>query len=309
LSASPAQNVVFRVTGGEAGQRLDKLVVARASVGRRRASELFAASKVRVDGVLVRKSALAREGALVEVELGEPLELADEALPELDVRLETPELVVVSKPAGQPSVTLRGGRPNSLAAALIRRYPEMSALPKPLEAGLLHRLDTWTSGLLIAARSPSSFERLGAALRAGAIDKRYLAIVESEGLPGSGLIDSPLAVERGARRVTVASHQAQKVRAAETHWRVVRRAGRWALVEIEAPRALRHQIRAHLSSIGRPLAGDVLYGGARLPELGERHALHASHVGWSGDENLRGFSVDDALPADLRGLLEGGPGA
>jgi 23S rRNA-/tRNA-specific pseudouridylate synthase len=116
LSGPPPENLAFRVTSSDAGSRLDKLVVARASVGRRRAAQLFSMGRVRMDGALVKKSAIARDGALVEVDLSEAAEPSTDLLPELDLRLETAELVVVSKPAGQPSVSLRGGRPNSLAA-------------------------------------------------------------------------------------------------------------------------------------------------------------------------------------------------
>ena len=90
---------------------------------------------------------------------------------------------------------------------------------------------------------------------------------------------------------------------AVTDFQVVRRVAAWALLEVFAARAYRHQIRAHLAAIGHPIVGDVLYGGATDTELGERLALHANHVSWRGDDACPAFSVDDALPDDIAQLV------
>jgi 23S rRNA pseudouridine1911/1915/1917 synthase len=87
-------------------------------------------------------------------------------------------------------------------------------------------------------------------------------------------------------------------RQASTSFRVLEIHGEWALVEARASAAIRHQIRVHFSAIGNPLAGDVLYGGARVSEL-DRHALHACSIGWSGDATVPPFEVRSGLPDDL----------
>jgi 23S rRNA pseudouridine1911/1915/1917 synthase len=84
----------------------------------------------------------------------------------------------------------------------------------------------------------------------------------------------------------------------------VRIAGPWALVEVRVSRALRHQIRAHFAAIEHPLAGDTLYGGAEIRALG-RHALHAAHVAFDGEDTVPAFDVRSPLPADIAGLLDG----
>ena len=77
-----------------------------------------------------------------------------------------------------------------------------------------------------------------------------------------------------------------------------------SLVELKVGSAFRHQIRAHLASIGHPIVGDHVYGGESAPELGDRHALHASHIAWAGDATLEGFTVLEPLPGELARLLD-----
>jgi 23S rRNA pseudouridine1911/1915/1917 synthase len=225
----------------------------------------------------------------------------------LSVVLERTDLVVADKPAGQPCAPLRPGETGTLANALVARYPEMAALGfRPSEPGLCHRLDNDTSGLVLAARSAQSFERLIQAIRAGAMQKRYLLICPQRGLPDRGCIDVPLRPHpRDRRRVvpaeTDAAVGAGRGRPARTPFRVLARRAGLALVEARVSRALRHQIRAHFASIGHPLVGDRIYRSDRT-ELG-RHALHASQIRFGGDDQVEPFEVRSALPADLRGLL------
>jgi 23S rRNA pseudouridine1911/1915/1917 synthase len=304
--SSPGQPAILTVSAAEANLRLDKLLVQRLGLGRRAANLLFADGKVLLGGRVAKKSDLARPGTELVVHLpSETRPVADPELP-LDVRLERPDLVVVSKPAGQPSVPVPGSETGTLVSALLARYPEMAGIGySEREPGLLHRLDTGTSGLLLAARTPVAFAHLREILQTGRLHKRYQAIVEREGLPGEGEIDSPLAPHpRDRRRMHVARSENERgTKPARTLWRVLRRTARFALVEIDVERALRHQIRVHLASIGHPIVGDALYGGVAASGFTERHALHASHLSWTGDSSLKSFSVDAALPPDMAQLL------
>lgn len=305
------RTLTFTVSASEAGQRLDKLVVARSELGRRRVAELFARGQVAVAGRRIPKGEPAREGDEIVVSFDADDRPAPEPEARLSVRLETPHLVVVAKPAGQPSAPLRG-EPGTLAGALLGRFPEMAGVGhSPREPGLLHRLDTQTSGLVVAARNPDAFRRLHDALRQGAMTKRYLAIVDSEGLGDSGTIDAPIAPDRkNPKRVLVADPTSQRTgknraRPALTRWTLLEARGRFALLEVTVSRALRHQIRAHLASIGHPIAGDAVYGGPLAPELGERHALHASYIAWAGDDTIAAFALEEPLPADMASLMAG----
>jgi 23S rRNA pseudouridine1911/1915/1917 synthase len=294
----------FIVQPDEAGLRFDKLVVRHGERGgRQRSRDLFASGAVLVNGRSVPKGSRARPGDVVEVMDAEAHALLGDPTAPLDVRAVSEHWIVVCKPAGQPSVALSGVETGTLANALLGHYPELAAVGSPLEAGLVQRLDNGTSGLLVAARTPDAHARLRAAIASGSIDKRYFAIVPERDLPGSGIVDWPLLPSRRASTVHVDFSNRASSRQAVTHWRVLRRGGRWALLEVSVSRAYRHQIRAHLAALGHPIVGDVLYGGAAEPRLGERHALHASYLAWTGDGTLAGFEVTDELPAALLALL------
>lgn len=299
----------FQVEPEEAGQRLDRVVIRRVpGLGRKGATRLFASGAVHIEGRRALKGEPATAGAELTVELSPQESIAAEPDAPLDVRLEMPELVVVSKPAGQATVPLDDAERGTLAGALIGRYPEMRSVGyRPREPGLLHRLDTQTSGLLVAARSARVFEHLRAELRAGRFEKRYLAVVSGDGLDDRGTIDAPIAPDRSNRKRVRVGPEVQDRRAARrarTRYRVLSRAERWTLVEVEVSHAYRHQVRAHLSFAGHPIAGDVLYGGEPVELLGQRHALHASYVAWAGDDVVPAFTVEDRLPDELRRLLE-----
>jgi len=298
---------VYEVPAQAAGERLDKfLVQQQPQLGRQGARWLSEHGLVRVDGARAVKSRLLRAGERVELfgEYGGAPPPEREA--PLAVVLERAELVVVDKPAGQPSAPLAPGERGSVAGALLGRYPEMRDVGyRAREPGLLHRLDTRTSGLLLAARTPLCFDVLRAALSAEQLHKRYLAIVPSA-VPDSALLEQALAPDAGGSgRVVLAAHQdVPGARPCRSALRTLERRGPWALVEVTASRAYRHQVRVHLAAAGWPIAGDLEYGGS--PVLEGRHALHASHLSFDGDARVEAFRVDSVLPAELRALLEAG---
>lgn len=303
----------FTVEADEAGERLDKFLVRRCpELGRRAAADFVESGLVRVAGRRASKSQRLGAGdeVTVPLEWAAPPPAETQSALQLQLRLERGDLVVVDKPAGQPSAPLSTDETGTLAGALLARYPEMKGVGyRAREPGLIHRLDTRTSGLVVAARNAVAFEVLRDALHSHRIDKRYLAIVEAAGLPDSRAIELPL-MPGGSGRVVVApahSH-ASGVKACVSRFRTLERRGRFALVEVEASRAYRHQVRVHLAASGWPIAGDLEYGGAAREGLAGRHALHASHVAWAGDERVPAFAVDSPLPEDLVAFFAGSAG-
>jgi 23S rRNA pseudouridine1911/1915/1917 synthase len=335
----PGTTLRIEVTARLAGMRLDKLLAlgvqpelaprtaepattsTETSLSRAALKQLFASGSVWLLGRDGRrrpatKGESAAEGDTVLVcRDAEELELAMDhaAVPDGEARLhivlETPWIVVVDKPAGQPSAPLEPGERGTVANALLARFPEMAGVGfSPREPGLCHRLDNDTSGLLLAARRAEAFATLTAAIRAGRLHKRYLLVCPAQGLPARGSIDLPLAPHpRDSRRVLACAHPRDRsrhaARAALTTYRVLQRSGDSALCEARAPKALRHQIRAHFAAIGHPIHGDRLYGSKVALDLG-RHALHASSIAFAGDGAIDGFRLRSPLPAELRALVQ-----
>lgn len=293
----------LRIGAEQAGRRLDKILANALGLSRRHVRDLFRAQCVRVEGRLRPASYLAHLGENVAilplpaaaVKLGAPLRVVQQ----------TADWVIVDKPAGQPTVALRQRQGDSLAEALERQFPELAELGyRKGEAGLLHRLDTHTSGLLLAARNAEAFNHLRSLLKQGLIEKRYYAIVRSRPDLDACTIELPVKPRPGSsRRVMVCAYDDPRGQPASTQLRVVSRHRHWTLLDVSVAHAYRHQIRVHLSHAGHPLAGDTLYGGEPVTLLGERHALHAHFIAWSGDTQIAAFSADSPLPTEFSGML------
>lgn len=306
------------ITDAQAGTRVDKLLVqAVPGLGRAGAKRLFEKGRVRLQpggegrSRVASKGDVAAAGDVLDVDV-EITEAGSAAAPDPDapltIVLERPDLLVVEKPAGQPTAPLNPGERGTLANALVARFPELAGIGfSPREPGLCHRLDTETSGLVLAARSKEAFDVLTGALKEGRLDKRYLLVCDAQDLPEAGTIEIPLAPHpKDKRRVYPCAHPRDVARyaprPASTAYARVRVEGDRALVEARAPKALRHQIRAHFAAIGHPLAGDTLYGGRPAPGL-SRHALHAHRIAWGGDAKVPAFSAMSPLPADIAAIL------
>lgn len=296
------------------GARLDRALVQLAtSLSRARVKRAIEERAVRVDGRVRPKGALVAQGETISITVAAAADDEGPAVPEpeapLEVLFSSEEVVVVAKPPGQPTVPLKAGETGTLANALVGHFPEMASVGyAEREPGVLHRLDTETSGAVLAARTSEAFEELREALKDERIAKQYLLVCASDGLPDEGRIEFPLTNHpKDQRRVYACIHPRDVMRyqprPASTDYRVLRRQGEWALVEVTVAKASRHQIRAHFAAIEHPLAGDELYGGAAVTGL-ERHALHASQVRYSGGAVVGPFTVTAPLPEDLARLLD-----
>jgi len=295
------------VSGGARRDRLDRALARLFGVSRGRAMEWIAEDRVRVDGRRAAKGAQVGPGARVSVRRPPPDAPAPQ--PELPLRIvhADGQVVVADKPAGMPSHPLKPGETGTAANALVGRFPELASVgPAPREGGLVHRLDTDTSGLLLAARTDAAHALLRAQFAARTVEKGYLALVAGE-LHAGGEIDVPLAHDpHDARKVRAASDpewaEAHEARPASTRFTpALRRAG-FTLVDVEIATGVLHQIRAHLAFIGHPLAGDALYGGPELPGL-SRHFLHAARLAFAHPDGSRP-RFDSPLPEDLASVLE-----
>lgn len=297
---------IFVVTSEDEGRRADLLIARRLErLSRRRAGQLCESGRVRVDGRRVAKGALLSAGSHVAVALDE--HGAARPAPELPLKvvLERDDLLVVDKPAGVPCAALPGREEGTLAGALLARYPELMEVGYESpdgcgrrDPGLLHRLDTHTSGLVLVARSPESFARLRCELQAGRIEKKYWALVPPGRLPAFASCTAALAPDpRSSKRVVVSA----KGRPSRSEFRVVRRTPSVDLVEVSAAVAYRHQVRVHAAQLGAPLAGDPLYGDFRS-DLRPRHALHACAIR-GASPGIAPFTAVADLPADLAALL------
>ena len=210
-------------------------------------------------------------------------------------------LLVVDKPAGLLTHPARGHSGPTLAAAL---RDLAAGGPDPGRAGIVHRLDRDTSGLLVVARTDEAHARLQAMLRAREITRLYLALVTGSPEAESGTIDAALGRDRVRR--TVMSTRTDRARSAVTHFEVLERLARTSLLSVRLETGRTHQIRAHLAAIGHPVCGDPHYGGAgcgRRLGLG-RQFLHAEELMFRHPLTGEFLRCESKPPVDLREALD-----
>jgi 23S rRNA pseudouridine1911/1915/1917 synthase len=288
--------VRIEVPADAAGERLDVFLAAH--VGSRAAAQrAIDAGRVQVDGEERAKRHALRGGEVLEVleEAEAPAVEAPEAA--FAVAWEDEHLLVVDKPPGVVVHPARGHASGTLAQALERRG---AAGGEPGRAGLVHRLDRDTSGLLVVARSEAVHAALKAQLKARGILREYLALVEGRPSARSGVIEAPLGRDRRVR--TRISTDTADGRAAVTHFATEAALEGYTLLRVRLETGRTHQIRAHLKAIGHPVVGDPEYG--RRGVLGlERQFLHAEHLAFEHPVTGEAVDVRSPLPADLAAAL------
>lgn len=281
-----------------------------AALGRAAITRLIESGDVRVEMRRVAPSYRVRAGDRVLI-VG-PLSAQaqpDEEAP-LSLAYEAEGFVVANKPAGMPTHPLAPGERGTLASALLARFPEMASFGySTREPGIVHRLDTGTSGLVLAARTRSAFQALCAQLEQGKIDKRYLALcapalAQAPSEPLRPQLYRAWLIAHGPRvRVELRETAAPGAQSIETEIMRSTPYGQFALVELRVRRAHRHQVRAHLAALGFPIAGDALYAGRELAGL-DRHFLHASALGFADPATGEAMVVEAPLPSELLAALE-----
>ena len=281
-----------------AGERLDVFLAAHAG-SRAAAQRLIEGGHVTVDGALKAKRQVLAGGELVRVE--EPGAAAETAaVPDarFTIAWEDEHLIVVDKPAGVVVHPARGHRRGTLAQALAGRVAGGEDAER---AGIVHRLDRDTSGLLVVARSDPVHAALKALLAERRLVREYLALVEGRPPARRGRIDAPLGRDRRVR--TRVSTDTDEPREAVTHFEVERALPHDTLLRVRLETGRTHQIRAHLLAIGHPVAGDREYGAPGRHGL-ERQFLHAARLAFRHPVSGAAVDVRSPLPDDLAAALE-----
>ncbi len=298
---------IARVDQRFSGRRLDWVAAHYFDAfSRSKLQSWIKAGRILVNGQAVSTKYLVKLDDLIEldVELVEDIEW--QAVPqEISPLYEDEHILVVNKPAGLVVHPAAGHARDTLVNAFLHLYPELRSIPR---AGIVHRLDKDTSGLLVVARSLQAHKSLVKQLESRIVARQYKALAQGEPITG-GTIDAPIG--RHPKHRIKMSVRGKSGKCARTHYRVAQRFNGFTLLDVKLDTGRTHQIRVHLSHIGLPLLGDPLYGARlRFPKscpsgLAEtlscfkRQALHAFELGFEHPATKQWVSWQAPIPDDM----------
>ena len=267
---------------------------------RSRLRQLIDSGDVLVNGALVKPAHRVRPGdrVLVSVPPPRPSAAVPQDIP-LTVVYQDADLVVIDKPAGLAAHPGPGHPDQTLVNGLLALCPDIQGIGGEVRPGIVHRLDKDTSGLMIAAKNESAHHGLSQQIKDRLVHKGYLALVEGSLAPETGVIDAP--VGRDPRRRTRMAVTAGG-RESRTGYRLLERAGRFSLLELQLHTGRTHQARVHLAWLGHPILGDAVYG--RRSPLLPRHFLHAHRLAFAHPATGEPLAFSSPLPIDLEAALE-----
>ena len=284
------------------GVRLDQYICqSDTGISRTSVQRLIGDGHVTLNDMAAKASQKIRAGDVVLVNVPPPEPsplLVPENIP-LDIVHEDADIVVVNKPAGVTVYPAPGHPHQTLMNAILAHCPDVSRIDGSVRPGIVHRLDKDTSGVMVVAKNKAAQLNLSAQLKNRRVLKQYLVLVRGNPVPEQGTVEAPIGRHpRDRKRMAVVSGGRQ----ARTLYRVVRRVGRYALVEATLETGRTHQIRVHFSHVGWPVAGDGVYG-VKVGWLG-RQFVHASRLGLRLPSNNEWAVFSAELPRDLAEALE-----
>lgn len=307
------RDIQLIVGATEAGQRLDRWLVARfPSVARAQAEEAVAAGAVLLNGRRAAKGlALAAGDAVQIIECLERSDFAaipDATLP-LEIIFSDAHLLACNKPAGMPVHPQRAGETGTLVNALLGRHPELAGLGgDAMFPAFAHRIDTETSGLVLAARTPAVYDALRTLFRTRQMHKEYYALVHGRVTQGARLDDElahdPARPERMLILTPRNRAKARKAMRALTEFAIAGNLGKFTLLRVVIETGVTHQIRCQLAARGHAVLGDKIYGAPDADTCGlARHFLHAARLEFIHPVTVAPLALEAPLPGELAAVL------
>jgi 23S rRNA pseudouridine1911/1915/1917 synthase len=294
--------MTFAAAPADVGKRLDHYLQEQLpQYSRSRLQSWIKAGRVAVNGAPAKASLHLHGGEAVALEPADlpPLRAEPEDLP-LEILYEDPDVIAVNKAPGVVVHAGAGRHSGTLVNALLHKYGSLSQTGGELRPGIVHRIDRFTSGVLLVARNDAAHRNLAAQFSGRTVEKVYLALVHGNLKADTGRITAPIARDPVHRARMTA--RLGTGRTARTEYKVLQRFGAFTFLEVRIGTGRTHQIRVHLASIGHPVAGDTLYG-APASSRG-RYFLHSHRISFTQPSTGERITVTAPLPADLEDWLQ-----
>lgn len=289
------------------GERLDKALVQHfPQFSRTQIQQLIKEGAVLVNGRIAKPN-LKLEGAeQIEITLPEPVDtdLHPEDIP-LDIRYEDDDLLVVNKPAGMVVHPGTGHYTGTLVNAVLAHCPDVLGVGYEKRPGIIHRLDKYTSGLIVVAKNDQALRYLQHQFKSRTVDKRYIALVDGQLHPPADLIDAPIGRDKQARKkmAIIPLHHSAQSRPAQTRYTTLASYDDFTLVKCQPLTGRTHQIRVHLAYIGFPIVGDNIYGRRKASIKLGRHFLHAAKITFKRPSDRTEITCESELPPELQTVI------
>ena len=287
----------------DAGTRIDKLLSAQLSdMSRSALQKLTEDGSVLVGGKAVSKNYKLKNGDVITVDIPEPQELKAEPqdIP-IDIVYEDDALLVVNKPKGMVVHPAAGNPDGTLVNALLYHCKgRLSSINGVIRPGIVHRIDKFTSGLLMVAKTDKAHNSLAAQIKEHSFTREYNAVCVGRFKEPIGTINEPIGRSKFDRKKMCVTYQNSKE--AVTHYEVIEELGQYSLVRFRLETGRTHQIRVHSAFIGHPVLGDDVYG---RPYKGiEGQCLHAKKLGFVHPETGEYMEFDSQLPDYFTRILD-----
>lgn len=292
----------IKVEAENSGKRLDVFLMEKTEYSRNKVQKLVEDKKVTVNEKEVKSSYKLKEGDSIEYEeyIEEDMNVEPENIP-LDIVYEDDDVLVVNKENGMVVHPAPGNYHGTLVNALLYHSKTLSDINGEFRPGIVHRIDAYTTGLLVVAKNNKAHEILAKQLEEKTTHRKYVALVWGVVNTDTGTIDAPIGRDpRDRKKMTVTDINAKD---AVTHFKVIERYSTTTLIELELETGRTHQIRVHMNYIGYPIVNDPVYGHRKLiDETGQ--CLHAKELGFVHPKTNEYISFTSELPNSFTNILK-----
>jgi 23S rRNA pseudouridine1911/1915/1917 synthase len=285
------------------GERVDRIVSLLADVSRSVAQHVVTHEGVMIDGKIETSGKLRlSEGQTISIDISKvpqpQLPQPDETVL-VDIVFEDQDIIVVNKTPGLVVHPGAGNPDGTLVNGLLALFPELAEVGQPMRPGIVHRLDSGTSGLMVVARTQHAYEQLVSDLTDHNVTREYLALAWGHFDAESGVIDADIGRDPRDPLKMAVVHNGKWARTHFSVERAFQEPAPISLVRCSLETGRTHQIRVHLAAVSHPVVGDATYGGAKSSLVAERPMLHAQHLAFSHPRTREPVAFDAPLPHDM----------
>lgn len=284
------------------GVRIDQYLVEKLDFTRSKIEKIIKEDKVKVNGNVVKKSYILKQGDLIEVEeYIEPVMSIEPVDMNLDIVYEDHDVIVVNKANGVVVHPAPGNYSNTLVNGLIFHSKQLSSLNGEFRPGIVHRIDADTTGLLMVAKNDKAHAILAKQLEEKTTTRRYIALVWGVIKEDSGTIDAPIGRDKSDRKKMTVTDENSKE--AITNFTVLERYKDTTLIQLELKTGRTHQIRVHMNYINHPVVNDPVYGRRKIIDS-TGQCLHAKTLGFIHPSSNKYMEFDSNLPDCFLNILD-----